>query len=629
MDITFDRVTQAARLRLAALTPEVAGYVVLLVARALDRPERVSLGQVSVDEFGQIHVQGGQPVPEREAEAALRGMLGTLLALSPSQPPAIAAVAERATGLGLRCFDAELMSALIPINPAAAGRALARLYREIQRALADGVELGGSVDLGGNAQRGGSAAPGAGAVRGSAGFGGETAALAGAASRGSAAPGVTGAPGASATFAGRVELARAALGGAPPSSVATRAAVVEQAAPPATDEPSAPSAGETAHRARLRQVVAEPALDLDIDVDFDLAPDQRSSAVAAVSHSEVGAALDASLPAQSHAEEAARYRESELERKATADLGEGRGGEPDDIASRVDLTPGGVILPQVQVTVMAEPTSAASFAQGAMPPAAEPILAQEELTTSMAAPAFVQEELTPSMAAPSFAQEELTGPAEPFLPVASFARVALAGPRPAAHVQVGSHEPSTRHALPEQESSPQESIETERAAAPSPALEPESRAQPRVAIPPTEISDPLLEAEPSHGVELPTAQDLEPLDARVDPAPESTAAPSRAGAPAWDESMPTEPRTEGAPLEIRATGESPEAWLELDSAAPATKELRDHRSTVGQLVRDFLLHTRSEEAMTLALRRAVGIGRRATRLVDEAVPPTSAAASPR
>jgi hypothetical protein len=64
----------------------------------------------------------------------LRTLLATLLALSSSPAPAISAVVERDASAGLQALAAELSAALIPINHAAARRALARLYRETRRA---------------------------------------------------------------------------------------------------------------------------------------------------------------------------------------------------------------------------------------------------------------------------------------------------------------------------------------------------------------------------------------------------------------------------------------------------------------------------------------------------------------
>jgi hypothetical protein len=144
MDISLDRVIEAARRRLAAVTPEVAGYIVLRATRALE-PGRleVSTASVLLTESGEVLVRPGSAASEPEVEGALRGLLARLLELSTSPAPAITAVAAAAANSGLTAFTEELSAALIPLNHAAAGRALARLYRETYRAegLAAALEL--------------------------------------------------------------------------------------------------------------------------------------------------------------------------------------------------------------------------------------------------------------------------------------------------------------------------------------------------------------------------------------------------------------------------------------------------------------------------------------------------------
>lgn len=137
MEISLDLVTEAARRRLAAVTPEVAGYIVLLATRALEeRLFRVSAANLALSETGEVRAHPEGRMSESEVEAALRDLLGSLLSLSlsPSPAPAVVAVAARAESTGLRALTAELTAALIPINHAAAQRALARLFRETRRA---------------------------------------------------------------------------------------------------------------------------------------------------------------------------------------------------------------------------------------------------------------------------------------------------------------------------------------------------------------------------------------------------------------------------------------------------------------------------------------------------------------
>jgi hypothetical protein len=135
MEISLDLVTEAARRRLAAVSPEVAGYIVLLATRALEeRLFRVSATSFALSETGEVRAHPEGCMSESEVEAALRDLLASLLSLSPSPSPSVVAVAKRAESTGLRALTAELTAALIPINHAAAQRALARLFRETRRA---------------------------------------------------------------------------------------------------------------------------------------------------------------------------------------------------------------------------------------------------------------------------------------------------------------------------------------------------------------------------------------------------------------------------------------------------------------------------------------------------------------
>jgi hypothetical protein len=142
MFISLDSVVEAARRRLAAVTPEVAGYAVLLATRSLEpRPSRLSLEGVLLTDEGDVQIRPGQATSELGLEIDLRALLATLLELSPSPVPAISAVAERSPTGSVAAFSAELSAALIPINHAAARRALARVYRETVRARGLAVDM--------------------------------------------------------------------------------------------------------------------------------------------------------------------------------------------------------------------------------------------------------------------------------------------------------------------------------------------------------------------------------------------------------------------------------------------------------------------------------------------------------
>ena len=135
MEITLDRVIDAARQRRAAVTAEAAGYVVLLVLQQVAvRPCAVAAELVLLTAAGEVRIEPGPEVSARDVEAELRRLLAALLALSQSAPPALHAAGERGAVGDLAALEAELLAALIPLNHAAAGRALARLYRETLRA---------------------------------------------------------------------------------------------------------------------------------------------------------------------------------------------------------------------------------------------------------------------------------------------------------------------------------------------------------------------------------------------------------------------------------------------------------------------------------------------------------------
>jgi hypothetical protein len=135
MEITLSRVIDAARQRRAAVTAEAAGYVVLLILqRVAARPCSVTAELVLLTATGEVRIEAGPAVSAREAEIELRRLLAALLALSQSAPPALHAAGERGAVGDLGALESELLAALIPLNHAAAGRALARLYRETLRA---------------------------------------------------------------------------------------------------------------------------------------------------------------------------------------------------------------------------------------------------------------------------------------------------------------------------------------------------------------------------------------------------------------------------------------------------------------------------------------------------------------
>jgi hypothetical protein len=135
MDLTLSKVVEAARQRRAAVTAEVGGHIVLLLLQLqASGPRRVTPELVGLTASGDVELAPSPAAERREVEVALRALLASLLSLSQSAPPALRATSERAAVGDLAAFEAELTAALIPINHAAARRALARVFRETQRA---------------------------------------------------------------------------------------------------------------------------------------------------------------------------------------------------------------------------------------------------------------------------------------------------------------------------------------------------------------------------------------------------------------------------------------------------------------------------------------------------------------
>jgi hypothetical protein len=135
MEITLSRVVEAARQRRAAVTANVGGYIVLLAApRLAAHPCQITPDLIGLSAAGEVLLASGTPADPLETERGLRQLLRELLALSHAAPPALRAASERVATGDLAAFERELAAALIPLNHGASGRALARLFRETQRA---------------------------------------------------------------------------------------------------------------------------------------------------------------------------------------------------------------------------------------------------------------------------------------------------------------------------------------------------------------------------------------------------------------------------------------------------------------------------------------------------------------
>jgi hypothetical protein len=138
MQVRLSEIALAARHRLAPLTAEVAGYIVWLVtAEALAQARSVSAERIGVTAVGDVTLAAGEPAPPIDIERELRSLLGSLLGLCQASTPALKKASDRPALGDLEALQGEIAAALIPINHAASRRALARLYRETDRARAE------------------------------------------------------------------------------------------------------------------------------------------------------------------------------------------------------------------------------------------------------------------------------------------------------------------------------------------------------------------------------------------------------------------------------------------------------------------------------------------------------------
>jgi hypothetical protein len=140
MSVTLSEVRRAARAHRAPLAGESAGYLVLALAdQVLSAPRLIETSDVQLTEDGGLRVLRGQASSETDAELSLRRALDGLLLVASSGSAALMRAGRRESPVGLPALVRELEAALIPVNRAAARRALARLQRETARALASGV----------------------------------------------------------------------------------------------------------------------------------------------------------------------------------------------------------------------------------------------------------------------------------------------------------------------------------------------------------------------------------------------------------------------------------------------------------------------------------------------------------
>jgi hypothetical protein len=139
LNVTVAEVLAGAEVRVVPLSAECAGYLVLAAADQIGgAPRRVEANDVLLSEDGVIRVISSRAADASEAERDLRAVLDALLLRSSAPTGGLLRASRRAPGAGIEALVRELETALIPVNRAAAKRALARLERETARALQSG-----------------------------------------------------------------------------------------------------------------------------------------------------------------------------------------------------------------------------------------------------------------------------------------------------------------------------------------------------------------------------------------------------------------------------------------------------------------------------------------------------------
>jgi hypothetical protein len=132
--LSLETVITAAVRRQAPISVETAGYIALAVADALVSASAVVRPcHVFITLEGEILLKGAQRGDDGTAETSVRSLLASLLSVAVGTSPALTASSRRTGRRGLTLLVEELEAALIPVNRAAARRAIGRLAREVQR----------------------------------------------------------------------------------------------------------------------------------------------------------------------------------------------------------------------------------------------------------------------------------------------------------------------------------------------------------------------------------------------------------------------------------------------------------------------------------------------------------------
>jgi hypothetical protein len=136
--VTLDEVFAAASQRAASLVPETSGYLALAIGDATSRLPLLhdDRALLLTTEGGMSATRRGDVVTPEKAAKAMRDVLARLLAVSSGTMPGLTAAARPRdeSARGVDAVIEEIEAALIPVNRAAAQRALARLSRETLRA---------------------------------------------------------------------------------------------------------------------------------------------------------------------------------------------------------------------------------------------------------------------------------------------------------------------------------------------------------------------------------------------------------------------------------------------------------------------------------------------------------------
>lgn len=140
MTVSLLEILSAARAHAAPLAAESAGYLLLGAAdQVAVAPRQIGAEDVELAADGAVRLRASSGATSAEsAELGLRTLLGQALQVSSSVGPALRRAAARRETTGLSHLVRELEVALIPVNRAAARRALTRLHRETERALSSG-----------------------------------------------------------------------------------------------------------------------------------------------------------------------------------------------------------------------------------------------------------------------------------------------------------------------------------------------------------------------------------------------------------------------------------------------------------------------------------------------------------